>query len=301
VNRYTRHAPLADALNSFDYTGFSDTSRASIQMTHSAFGPTVSLEEAQRLERESAEHLLRARKLSLIVDLDQTIVHATVDPTVGEWIAEGEEWEARRAHKADTGEGTSADSSSESASNLDDECNPNWDALKDVRKFRLGPASFIPPHLRGRVKGKQKLGENEGCMYYIKPRCVLILVYRREDASDELLARPGLPAFLEETAKKYEMHVYTMGTRAYAEEVCTAIDPNGKLFGGRLLSRDESDSEFRVLIACRSIDGDGHLQASPRKVYNDCFRVIRPWWSSSTTGRMFGIGVPTSSKSSRVS
>jgi hypothetical protein len=39
------------------------------------------------------------------------------------------------------------------------------------------------------------------------------------------------------------MHVYTMGTRAYAEEVCAAIDPDGKAFGGRVLSRDESGSE----------------------------------------------------------
>lgn len=38
------------------------------------------------------------------------------------------------------------------------------------------------------------------------------------------------------------MHVYTMGTRAYAEEVCAAIDPDGTIFGGRLLSRDESGS-----------------------------------------------------------
>lgn len=43
-------------------------------------------------------------------------------------------------------------------------------------------------------------------------------------------------------AEKYEMHVYTMGTRAYAEEVCAAIDPDGKFFGGRILSRDESGS-----------------------------------------------------------
>jgi RNA polymerase II subunit A-like phosphatase len=42
------------------------------------------------------------------------------------------------------------------------------------------------------------------------------------------------------------MHVYTMGTRAYAEEVCAAIDPNGRIFGGRILSRDESGSECAV-------------------------------------------------------
>ncbi|KAF8079106.1 hypothetical protein FPV67DRAFT_95819 [Lyophyllum atratum] len=205
-----------------DYTGFSDASRASIQMTHSAFGPTVSLEEAQRIERETAENLLKSRKLSLIVDLDQTIVHATVDPTVGEWIGEGEEWEARRASKASTSKPREDDE--DTSSDSDDECNPNWEALKDVKKFRLGPESFGSSSralLKG--KGKNKVVENDGCMYYIKPR-------------------PGWKDFLRETAQKYEMHVYTMGTRAYAEEVCAAIDPDGKIFGGRLLSRDESGS-----------------------------------------------------------
>ena len=42
------------------------------------------------------------------------------------------------------------------------------------------------------------------------------------------------------------MHVYTMGTRAYAIEVCKVIDPDGGLFGGRILSRDESGSEFAL-------------------------------------------------------
>jgi len=40
-----------------------------------------------------------------------------------------------------------------------------------------------------------------------------------------------------------------MGTRAYAEEVCKAIDPDGKFFGGRILSRDESGSECDVLVS----------------------------------------------------
>lgn len=207
----------------YDYTGFSDASRASIQMTHSAFGPTVSLEEAQRIEQETAERLLKFRKLSLIVDLDQTIVHATVDPTVGEWIAEGEAWEAGQAKKT-TSASTSTDSDSDT-DDAEDECNPNWDALKDVRRFRLGPEALGIPRRSGptRAEGKQKHIENQGCMYYIKPR-------------------PGWQDFLKRLSYKYEMHVYTMGTRAYAEEVCAAIDPDGKVFGGRILSRDESGS-----------------------------------------------------------
>ena len=55
------------------------------------------------------------------------------------------------------------------------------------------------------------------------------------------------------------MHVYTMGTRAYAEEVCAAIDPGGTFFGGRILSRDESGSEFppvQVLSALTSFRSD---------------------------------------------
>lgn len=34
---------------------------------------------------------MSTRRLSLIVDLDQTIIHTTVDPTVGEWMAEIDE------------------------------------------------------------------------------------------------------------------------------------------------------------------------------------------------------------------
>ncbi|OSD03375.1 hypothetical protein PYCCODRAFT_1409741 [Trametes coccinea BRFM310] len=215
-------------MTSYDYTGFSDASRASIQMTHLANGPLVSLEEAQRIEQETAQHLLRSRKLSLIVDLDQTIVHATVDPTVGEWIAEGEAWETRQAKKAaaraddDAGSKDAADPD-KTLSDEDDEVNPNWEALKDVKKFRLGPEVLGPPQRGPRARGKEKIIEQEGCMYYIKPR-------------------PGLQEFLQTMATKYEMHVYTMGTRAYAEEVCAAIDPGGKIFGNRILSRDESGS-----------------------------------------------------------
>jgi len=45
-------------------------------------------------------------------------------------------------------------------------------------------------------------------------------------------------------SEKYEMHVYTMGTRVYAEAVCATIDPNGDIFRSRILSRDESGSTF---------------------------------------------------------
>lgn len=162
-----------------DYLGSQmDHGGATIPMTHDRNGPTVSLEEAQRIERDTAQHLYSSRKLSLIVDLDQTIVHATVDPTVGEWIGEGEAWEARQANKAaapkenEKEEGEKEEQPAPGDPGPDqDEVNPNWEALKDVKKFRLGPEALGQPHQRGfKGKGKEKTIEQNGCMYYIKPR-----------------------------------------------------------------------------------------------------------------------------------
>lgn len=110
-----------------------------------------------------------------MVDLDQTIIHATVDPTVAEWQQDKE--------------------------------NPNYEAVKDVKAFQLlddGPGM-------------------RGCWYYIK-------------------LRPGLKEFLDDISRLYELHIYTMGTRAYAQNIVKIVDPDRKIFGDRILSRDESGS-----------------------------------------------------------
>ncbi|GAA5795708.1 hypothetical protein HPULCUR_001070 [Helicostylum pulchrum] len=131
-------------------------------MGYDTVGLTVSREEAERLEAENARRLLKNRKLSLILDLDQTIVHASWDQRVGDYI------------KEDT----------------------------DIRQFNLSGSSVV-------------------C--YIK-------------------LRPGLDRFLKEIEQLYELHIYTMGTRDYAEAVANEIDPKGSLFKERILSRDESGS-----------------------------------------------------------
>ncbi|KAL6866431.1 CTD phosphatase Fcp1 [Amphichorda felina] len=154
-----------------------DMDRANINMTHDQIGLMVSESVATRAEHESQKRLLKNRKLSLVVDLDQTIIHACIDPTVGEWQS--------------------------------DPNNPNHDAVKDVKSFQLsddGPR-----------------GITSGCTYYIK-------------------LRPGLREFLEEVSNMYELHVYTMGTRAYAQNIARIVDPDRKLFGNRVISRDENGS-----------------------------------------------------------
>ena len=152
-----------------------NTERATVNTIHGHTQLLVSPAEASKADEEGKRRLLDSKKLSLVVDLDQTIIHATVDPTVAEWQR--------------------------------DPSNPNYDAVKDVRAFQLvddGPGA-------------------RGCWYYIK-------------------LRPGLASFLEKISQCYELHIYTMGTRAYAANIAKIIDPERKLFGDRILSRDESGS-----------------------------------------------------------
>lgn len=154
-----------------------DTERAKINMIHDQTALRVSQEEASKAEQETQRRLLAHRKLSLVVDLDQTIIHACIEPTVGEWQS--------------------------------DPTSPNYEAVKNVRSFQLnddGPR-----------------GVASRCNYYIK-------------------MRPGLMEFLAKVAEIYELHVYTMGTRAYALNIAKIVDPDKKLFGDRIISRDENGS-----------------------------------------------------------
>lgn len=154
-----------------------DTDRATINMTHDQTGLMVSQEVATKAENETQKRLLRQRKLSLVVDLDQTIIHACIEPTIGEWQR--------------------------------DATSPNHEAVRDVKSFQLnddGPRGLA-----------------SGCTYYIK-------------------LRPGLRQFLDEVSRMYEMHVYTMGTRAYARNITRIVDPDRYLFANRVISRDENGS-----------------------------------------------------------
>ncbi|KAI0474915.1 hypothetical protein GGR56DRAFT_643709 [Xylariaceae sp. FL0804] len=153
-----------------------DTERATVSMVHDNVALTVSQDQAERAEMQLQRRLLKERKLSLVVDLDQTIIHACIEPTVGEWQR--------------------------------DPSSPNYEAVKDVRSFQLddGPRGLA-----------------SGCWYYIK-------------------MRPGLAEFLEKVAELFELHVYTMGTRAYALNIAKIVDPTQKLFGNRVISRDENGS-----------------------------------------------------------
>ncbi|KAL1202984.1 RNA polymerase II C-terminal domain phosphatase-like 5 [Cardamine amara subsp. amara] len=52
--------------------------------------------------------------------------------------------------------------------------------------------------------------------------------------------RPFVPEFLREANKLFTMHLYTMGSSDYVENVLKLIDPNKVYFGNRVITREES-------------------------------------------------------------
>lgn len=151
------------------------SARATVNTVHGRTDLLISQDEATKTDEEGKRRLLDSRRLSLVVDLDQTIIHACVDPSIGEW--------------------------------QNDPSNPNYDALRDVQAFQLRDDN-----------------KPVATWYYIKQR-------------------PGLQSFLKGLSELYEMHIYTMGTRTYAEGVAKIIDPDGRVFGDRIVTRTESGSD----------------------------------------------------------
>lgn len=93
--------------------------------------------------------------------------------------------------------------------------------------------------------------------------------------------RPHLDKFLDEVVKLFEIHIYTMGTREYAEGVCKLIDPDGKYFGDRVVSRSENFNELKKSISRISCISRNVVILDDRADvwdYNKNLVLIRPFW-----------------------
>lgn len=131
-------------------------SEASVPMIHSVPELKVSHELAQELGKADTARLLEEKKLVLLVDLDQTLIHTTNDNV---------------PHN-----------------------------LKNVYHFQLyGPHS---PWYHTRL-------------------------------------RPCTFNFLQNMSPYFELHICTFGARNYAHTIAQFLDPDGKFFSHRILSRDE--------------------------------------------------------------
>lgn len=143
---------------------------------------SVSHAEAHVTATVLAKTLLNARKLSLVLDLDHTLVHATDDPRAAATLL------------------------------------------------------FSPPEANLSSVGTIKLPSMRSVMH--------------------IKLRPYLTQFLERASSKFQLHIYTMGSRQYADKVAELIDPNRTFFHGRITSRDDfaeglfNQKSIRRLFPC---------------------------------------------------
>lgn len=87
--------------------------------------------------------------------------------------------------------------------------------------------------------------------------------------------RPGIWNFLARASNLYELHVYTMGNKAYATEMAKLLDPTGALFAGRVISKgDDGDIVDGDERPPKSKDLDGVLgMESAVVIIDDSARV----------------------------
>jgi RNA polymerase II subunit A-like phosphatase len=141
-------------------------------------------EEAKRLERETASRLLKERRLSLVVDLDQTLLHASMLPDIETWISQ-----------------------------------PDHIYYKDCRDII---------RIQLEQEKKSSFTETNASVTEIDP----------SRHYHYIKLRHGVREFLNEIHSLYELHIYTMGTRSYAEAVARLLDPTKELFHDRIVARD---------------------------------------------------------------
>ncbi|XP_018803973.1 PREDICTED: RNA polymerase II subunit A C-terminal domain phosphatase isoform X1 [Bactrocera latifrons] len=131
-------------------------SEASVPMVHSVPDLKVTQKLAQKLGHDDTRRLLQDRKLVLLVDLDQTVIHTTNDN--------------------------------------------------------------VPINIK--------------CIYHFQ-------LYGPHSPWYHTRLRPGTQLFLDRMSKFYELHICTFGARNYAHMIAQLLDPEGKYFSHRILSRDE--------------------------------------------------------------
>ena len=224
-------------------------SRSHVPLAYQNQHLTVNYRTAERLEEENARRLVAQRKLSLVLDLDHTLLHATDDPRatvalrdLARMLQAEEPLGALEAFRDMLPEAVSRDvrSKPSTAAETDRASSPlsttaveapapaaeetAWQRLLQhlgIFSFQLLPSlPNTPPEAAAAAPVAAPPFDSTPITYYVK-------------------LRPGLQQFLQRLAPLFELHIYTMGSRPYADRVASMIDPDKRLFQARITSRDD--------------------------------------------------------------
>jgi hypothetical protein len=163
---------------------------------------SISQSEAKSIASDSSARLRSAKKLSLVLDLDHTLLHATADPRAEAYVAR-------------------------SCLLLDDE---------NRRRRREDVRTLVLPMLEGAAPSS--MSHVNVTQIHEQPIPAPLRHYVK--------LRPHLARFLTEACERYELTIYTAGTRSYAHKVAHVISRH--IVGARL-DEEELNNLRRSLAA----------------------------------------------------
>ena len=194
----------------------------------------VSQTEAEHLSYKEIKSLLTSKHISLVLDLDATLIHATVQRN--EQVKY--EYEKKIKYENDLLIKKEKMENDNNGNNhiikLDDDSsdnnNNNNGPSTTIETVKFSSSSTPPPES-------------------------IISSFNMLKTRHFIKLRPNLYNFLNKTYEKFRLHIYTHGTREYAKNIAKIIDPTGKYFHGRILSRSDcpaglKQKELKRLFPC---------------------------------------------------
>ena len=214
-------------------------------------GLQLSAAEVRRIKAEECKELLARRKLSLVLDLDHTLLNSALygelDQAQGERL---EAWKAGQggADEASTlgsaggdGDGKVSEEEAMRQSQLAQQLARDEEAKKELecqlaRRERGeggggggGEGEDAGPFGAAAAAAASSESGGEGSVVVVDRSDKGELLYHLRHIAMWTKLRPYVREFLLSASKMYELYVYTMGARAYASEMVALLDPDGSL------------------------------------------------------------------------
>ncbi|ELQ76143.1 TFIIF-interacting CTD phosphatase, including NLI-interacting factor [Trachipleistophora hominis] len=169
------------------------------------------------------DELIKQRKMILVVDLDQTILHSIE-------IERSNDGNNRSNGSIDEGYKTTnanSKSSSDGTNNADDNNNITTNTVPTT----AGPTTNISSVYNINESSNQRTSTDNSFPSSF--------TYTLSSTTMHTTLRPHLHQFLTEASKLFHMHIYTMGTAEYVHQITNVIDKDGMFFGDRIVTRDD--------------------------------------------------------------
>lgn len=259
-----------------------------MKVAYAGEGLRITRNEAEVMETRNAKRLYSEKRLSLVLDLDHTLVHATDDPRANAIFRLKEAIREDDVNRRITRSKKQPDSGRQKLSKAHDKREEMETYSRSREKVRPGKDGCDPKSEKSEVREQKNSASStvDEAVHLGKSFDTIIPVldsihkFSLPNCPQPMYVklRPGLRDFLRKCSQLFELHIYTMGTSSYAAKIASLIDPDKSLFAGRITSRDHfregrfNQKNIGRLFPCDDsmvviVDDREDVWLEPRKYY----------------------------------